>query len=683
VYNRPEAGPISERAGLGECMSTRGSWSVAFATGVLICAAAVAHGAVAIASADESTDNAAAPRILWSYDLKAPSFGSSAVGDIDGDGKPEIVFGTYFNDQHVYALNAEDGSLLWKHDTGGCNDASPAIADVDLDGKLEVIIPASSPCKCYCFDGATGAVKWSADTGSGNCIDSPPAVADLDNDRKPEVIFGTFGGFLFCLNGEDGSVCWKTNLGSESCIQSGPSICDLNGDKQLDVVVAQWRGDHRICGVKGSDGSVLWSSDLPADNMYHGASIADIDEDGKPEIAIGSYDHHVYVLNGEDGSRLWDYEAPYYVGAPTAIADLNNDRHLEIVFAADTKVGVLSHTGSLLWSYTAGGGVFRGAAIADVDGNGVLDIVFGGDDGKLTALSGDDGHVVWTIDLAAHYGKTYQIGHAPVIADLDGDGKLDVFVVGGLGRYPAESNHGRAYAVAAGEGKGPGWPMFRNDLRHSGFVGRPPNAPRQPLGPTQGVTGKPYRYNTAAVDPDGDRIRLLWDWGDGTTSGWRGSAQNQQPSGCSHHMPAGRMALRLVARVDHVYGHLDRLADAQPVVDVHDHLHVLRLIGRLALELDTRGHVGLDVTLAAMPRIDDELPALGIVALRAVEGIGLAALDGDLRRLGDGDGPQVLLANRRRDLRAHNRGGPHRRLQTRPDGVLALGGVLRKRDHEL
>ncbi|HVQ01862.1 MAG TPA: PQQ-binding-like beta-propeller repeat protein, partial [Candidatus Thermoplasmatota archaeon] len=80
--------------------------------------------------------NGSSPSILWHHDLLAPSFGSAAVGDIDGDGKQEIVFGTYFHDEHIYALNAEDGSILWTYDTGGCNDASVAIADVDQDGAL-------------------------------------------------------------------------------------------------------------------------------------------------------------------------------------------------------------------------------------------------------------------------------------------------------------------------------------------------------------------------------------------------------------------------------------------------------------------------------------------------------------------------------------------------------------------
>jgi outer membrane protein assembly factor BamB len=408
------------------------------------------------------------PEILWWYDLNAPCFGSAATDDFDNDNNLELVFGTYFNDEQVYALNANNGSLLWNYDTGGCNDASPVISDVDLDGELEVIIPASSPYEVYCFDGSTGQVEWSTSTGYPNCIDSPPAIADVDNDDKPEVILGAWYGNVFCLNGEDGSICWQIILGSDSYFQAGPNILDLDNDGQLDVVIAQYAGDCRIYALKGNNGSVLWYSDLPQDYMYHGGSFADIDEDGFPEIVIGCYDNYVYVLNGEDGSILWDYNAPYYIASPTSIADLNNDDHLEIVFTSYNYLGVLSYTGELLWSYTAGGSMFRGASIADIDGNGILDVVFGADDGILRVLQGDNGQVVWTLDLEAHYQNVFQIDNAPVIDDFNNDGKLDIFIIGGYGTSdPPDNNHGRGYAIAAGNGTGEGWPMFRHDVYHS------------------------------------------------------------------------------------------------------------------------------------------------------------------------------------------------------------------------
>ena len=202
--------------------------------------------------------------------------------------------------------------------------------------------------------------------------------------------------------------------------------------------------------------------------MYHGGSFADIDEDGKPEIVIGSYDDKVYVLNGEDGSLVWDYTATNSIASPTSIADLNNDEHLEIVFTSYNILGVLSHEGNLLWSYPTGGSLFRGASIADTDDDSVLDVVFGSDDGILRVLRGDTGQLVWSIDLEEEYGDTYQMDHAPTIADFDNDGKLDIFIIGGFGTSSTpEINHGRAYVLTAGNGTGPGWPMFRHDLRHS------------------------------------------------------------------------------------------------------------------------------------------------------------------------------------------------------------------------
>ena len=64
-----------------------------------------------------SKANAQFPQIKWWFDTDDSAFGQSASGDIDKDGKPEIVFGCYRNDSMVYALNAENGTLLWKYNT--------------------------------------------------------------------------------------------------------------------------------------------------------------------------------------------------------------------------------------------------------------------------------------------------------------------------------------------------------------------------------------------------------------------------------------------------------------------------------------------------------------------------------------------------------------------------------------
>ncbi len=50
----------------------------------------------------------------------------------------------------------------------------------------------------------------------------------------------------------------------------------------------------------------------------------------------------------------------------------------------------------------------------------------------------------------------------------------------------------------------------------------PPNKPSMPSGPTSGRPGMEYTYSTSTTDPDGDQIMYMFDWGDGTTTGWLG-----------------------------------------------------------------------------------------------------------------------------------------------------------------
>ena len=47
---------------------------------------------------------------------------------------------------------------------------------------------------------------------------------------------------------------------------------------------------------------------------------------------------------------------------------------------------------------------------------------------------------------------------------------------------------------------------------------RAPNSPSIPSGPASGVAGNAYSYSTSATDPDGNQVKYIFDWGDGTTS---------------------------------------------------------------------------------------------------------------------------------------------------------------------
>jgi hypothetical protein len=50
----------------------------------------------------------------------------------------------------------------------------------------------------------------------------------------------------------------------------------------------------------------------------------------------------------------------------------------------------------------------------------------------------------------------------------------------------------------------------------------PPNKPSTPTGPSSGKPATSYSYSSSAIDPDGNQVYLMFDWGDGNNTGWKG-----------------------------------------------------------------------------------------------------------------------------------------------------------------
>lgn len=76
----------------------------------------------------------------------------------------------------------------------------------------------------------------------------------------------------------------------------------------------------------------------------------------------------------------------------------------------------------------------------------------------------------------------------------------------------------------------------------------PPDTPSRPIGPGQGVTGREYLYQCSAVDPDGDDVGYLFEWGDGTMSGWQGPYPSGTMGNASHIYHQGNYSIRVKAR---------------------------------------------------------------------------------------------------------------------------------------
>ncbi|MBA7516841.1 Outer membrane protein assembly factor BamB [subsurface metagenome] len=352
--------------------------------------------------------------VLWSQYVGGGVGGymrsSPSLGDIDGDGKLEVVVGSH-------ALNAEDGSLLWSYPASGAVGSSPCLGDIDCDGKLEVVFGTTGD-KIYALNGEDGSLLWLYTTSDWAL--ASPCLGDIDGDGRLEVVIaaGAWGNNLYALNGEDGSLCWVSSL--DSAAVSSPCLGDVDGDGKLEVVVGAggW-GGHDVRALNGEDGSELWSCQIGGD-VRSSPCLGDIDNDGKLEVIVSSGwgDSKTYALNGEDGSELWSYPLSL-LHSSACLGDIDGDGKLEVVVGSHALNG---EDGSLLWSFSVGGAVYSSPSLGDIDGDGMLEVIIGLNDGYLYALNGEDGSLLWSSSVTSDRSS-------PCLGDIDNDGKLEVIVV--------------------------------------------------------------------------------------------------------------------------------------------------------------------------------------------------------------------------------------------------------------
>ena len=76
----------------------------------------------------------------------------------------------------------------------------------------------------------------------------------------------------------------------------------------------------------------------------------------------------------------------------------------------------------------------------------------------------------------------------------------------------------------------------------------PPNKPDAPTGEASGRFLTDYIYTTSTTDPDGDQIMYLFDWGDGSTSGWLGPFDSGEDCTATNSWGWGSYNIRVKAR---------------------------------------------------------------------------------------------------------------------------------------
>ena len=92
----------------------------------------------------------------------------------------------------------------------------------------------------------------------------------------------------------------------------------------------------------------------------------------------------------------------------------------------------------------------------------------------------------------------------------------------------------------------------------------PPDKPNKPTGPTFAKVGTSCSYSSSAADPNGDNIYYLFDWDDGTNSGWSGPYSSEQTVTISHIWNVkGTYQIKVKARDE--YGEESVWSDPLPI----------------------------------------------------------------------------------------------------------------------
>jgi hypothetical protein len=138
-------------------------------------------------------------RELWRTRTDDVITSSPAIGDIDGDGRLEAVVGAgdFYHrgdSTKVFAWHIDDGSAVagWPVNTGAVTYSSPALGDLDGDGRLDVVI-GSRDGIVRAYKG-NGQLLWAHhtrfNTGPAQFVNASPIIADLNGDGRNDVGVG-------------------------------------------------------------------------------------------------------------------------------------------------------------------------------------------------------------------------------------------------------------------------------------------------------------------------------------------------------------------------------------------------------------------------------------------------------------------------------------------------------------
>jgi hypothetical protein len=410
----------------------------------------------------------------------APSgFTLLAFSDVGDNGVYDPDHDTQLGSTVVPDLLASDGDTTITIAVQGTLPFRDAPISVWVDSALTAVESdesnnvASSQCQGEpaAVGTFTPVLEWqwtgSATLPSHKQVMMMPAVVDMTADGLPEIIFTTFtggnyftDGHLRVISGQDGQELFTiTDPSYNLSAGSNLAVGDIDHDSRPEIIAVD-ESRSRLIAFE-HDGTFKWRSPLlPHDIKWGGPALADLDQDGTPEIVLGAMvlnangtlrwvgthgrgDHRGYdgplslvanldlvgtpevVAGGTayraDGSIYWQQAVAVGDGF-TAVGNFDADVWPEVVLVAFGRVYLLEHNGTMIWGPVAlpGGGFGGPPTVADVDADGAPEIGVAG--GRAYTVFETDGSIKWsklTQDISS------QITGSSVF-DFEGDGRAEI-----------------------------------------------------------------------------------------------------------------------------------------------------------------------------------------------------------------------------------------------------------------